>query len=474
MQRDHPLFPGVARRAILVAMVLLLPIHSVLGARAGSSYAFIVAGHAYGAHEGGNIGLHPAFLNSLDSGYDPGVAFFVFTGDIVNQSTPESWEQVDNELAEYGLPAYYVMGNHDNNDAGWQVFEDKFGGTYYSFYRQSEMFIVLNSPLQDRSISPAQIGFLNEKLSLAGDSIRNIFIFFHEVLWNSHEKYSGVMANSRSRYDQMVSYSNYWEEVHPLLTGQPEKNFYVIAGDVGGNPDAIAAFYDTWDNVTLLASGMGEVADENYLLVQVHNVDSIDTGLVPLNMDMSLPDITFYSVPPAPEAIEGPTAVPRGSNGIEYSVPEVFNADSYLWELPEGATGTSLSNRIRVDFSSGFNGGNISVKASREGFGSGPSSSLGVETDLTPVEIKWGSEGSPEIRLMETDDCLIIGMNRLCGESCSIHIIDTGGRVIMSKDMKDGAGYSEIQLSKNDFSKGVYLLSVTTKSMHITEKFLIR
>jgi hypothetical protein len=261
----------------------------------------------------------------------------------------------------------------------------------------------------------------------------------------------------------MVSYSNYWEEVHPLLTGQPEKNFYVIAGDVGGNPDAIAAFYDTWDNVTLLASGMGEVADENYLLVQVHNVDSIDTGLVPLNMDMSLPDITFYSVPPAPEAIEGPTAVPRGSNGIEYSVPEVFNADSYLWELPEG-----------VDFSSGFNGGNISVKASREGFGSGPSSSLGVETDLTPVEIKGGSEGSPEIRLMETDDCLIIGMNRLCGESCSIHIIDTGGRVIMSKDMKDGAGYSEIQLSKNDFSKGVYLLSVTTKSMHITEKFLIR
>ena len=284
----------IVGRAIRVAIISLLSIHSVIYAQVDTSYAFIVAGHAYGSHDGVNIGLHPKLLNSLNSGYDSNAAFIVFTGDIVNHSTSESWQQVENELAYIGLPSYYVMGNHDDNDIGWQIFEDKFGSTYYMFCSQSELYIVLNSTEEDRSISSNQIGFLNEQISLAGDTTRNIFIFFHEVLWNSHEKYIGLKSNKRSRYDQMVNFSNYWEEVHPMLSGNPDKNFYLIAGDVGGNPDAIAAFYDTWDNVTFLASGMGEVTDENFLLIRVHHKDSIEIGLIPLDCDISLPDIEFY------------------------------------------------------------------------------------------------------------------------------------------------------------------------------------
>ena len=30
-----------------------------------STYSFLVAGHAYGAHTGKNLGLHPPFLNKI-------------------------------------------------------------------------------------------------------------------------------------------------------------------------------------------------------------------------------------------------------------------------------------------------------------------------------------------------------------------------------------------------------------------------
>ncbi len=102
--------------------VALLSINTVLLAQTDSSYSFIAAGHAYGSHEGENIGLHPALLNRLYSGIDSTVEFMVFTGDIVNHSTSESWQQVEDELDSLSLPYFYVMGNHDDNETGRQVF----------------------------------------------------------------------------------------------------------------------------------------------------------------------------------------------------------------------------------------------------------------------------------------------------------------------------------------------------------------
>ncbi len=421
-----------------------------------SSYAFIVAGHAYGAHSGGNLGLHPAFLNSLDAGFDSNTAFFVFTGDIVNQSIPESWQQVENELAAYGLPSYYVMGNHDDNDIGWQVFEEKHGGTFYSFCSQSELFIVLNSTDPGRSISSDQIDFLDEQINQAGDTIRNIFIFFHEVLWNSHEKYIAVRANSRSRYDQIVGYSNYWEEIHPILSGKPDKNFFVLAGDVGGNPDAIATFYDTWDHITLIASGMGEVPDENYLLIHVHTQDSIGFELVPLNTEMKLSDISYYSVPSAPGGISGPSSVLQGSKGVEYSVQEVFNADTYSWELPEGITGSSASNSIVVDFDDGFVEGKLSVQAARDGYGAGPASSLMVNTIINPDELAEPDAGTLQIDFIERHEYLGIVINGTDENKLLIRLFDLMGRLLKEEWAETMGDYAEIQIDKRCSSKGNY------------------
>jgi hypothetical protein len=59
--------------------------------------------------------------------------------------------------------------------------------------------------------------------------------------------------------------------------------------------------------------------------------------------------------------IAGSSAVCRSTSGIVFSVDAVLGASSYVWTLPSGATGTSVTNSISVAFSSTFAGGNICV-----------------------------------------------------------------------------------------------------------------
>jgi hypothetical protein len=434
-----------------------------------TAYSFLVAGHAYGAHAGGNLGLHPALLDRLDAGIDSLAAFIVLTGDIVNSSTAESWEQVENELSAYPLPSWYVMGNHDNNQVGNQVFLEKHGAAYYTFRWQSDLFIVLNSTQEERSIPPVQLAFLEQQILQAGDSTRNVFIFFHELLWNSHEKYAGVRSNSRSRYDQIVNYSNYWEDVHPLLAGFPGIRFSLVAGDLGANTDAVAAFYDRWDHITLIASGMGEVADENYLLVRMHGDDPPAFKLVPLNEGITLPDIGYFSVPPAPGPIAGPAEVETGSTGNEYTVPEVFNATSYLWELPQGLSGTSATNLLLADADSLFAGGTLSVRAERDGFGHGEASTLFITATEPPVGIpgkdaKPGT-GAPQVELLRGDGRLVIQTRGLDGGQLTVRISDILGRLVWERQVDiPGDGFL-LELETERLPDGILFVCVSIREV---------
>lgn len=188
-----------------VLMSCVITAHS----QTDSGYSFYVAGHAYGAHAGKNISLHPPFLSKLTENQDSSTIALFLTGDIVNQSNTASWNQVEKELSDLNLNSYYVMGNHDNNSVGYEVFRNKHGGAYYSFIYKNELYVVLNSTESDRSISPAQLKFLDDTFANTDANWERAFIFFHEVIWNSNKKYKLVRSNSRSRYDQIATVSNF-------------------------------------------------------------------------------------------------------------------------------------------------------------------------------------------------------------------------------------------------------------------------
>ncbi|MFZ7145193.1 MAG: T9SS type A sorting domain-containing protein, partial [Bacteroidota bacterium] len=64
-----------------------------------------------------------------------------------------------------------------------------------------------------------------------------------------------------------------------------------------------------------------------------------------------------------PGSISGPAGACRSTSGIVYSVAPVPGATSYIWTLPSGASGTSITNSITVAFDAGYSNGFICVAA---------------------------------------------------------------------------------------------------------------
>jgi hypothetical protein len=82
-------------------------------------------------------------------------------------------------------------------------------------------------------------------------------------------------------------------------------------------------------------------------------------------------------LPSSASLITGTTNVTAAQQNVQYSIPAIANATSYLWLLPNGATGTSTTNTISVNYSSSAVSGNITVKGINS-CGIGDSSSLYV------------------------------------------------------------------------------------------------
>lgn len=94
--------------------------------------------------------------------------------------------------------------------------------------------------------------------------------------------------------------------------------------------------------------------------------------------------VTVYSLPASAGTISGTTNVCRGQNSVAYTVPSIANANSYVWTLPTGATGTSSTNTITVNYGTSAVSGNITVKGINS-YGDGPSSTLAINVNSLPA-----------------------------------------------------------------------------------------
>lgn len=92
-------------------------------------------------------------------------------------------------------------------------------------------------------------------------------------------------------------------------------------------------------------------------------------------------------VTPLPDdagAITGTNTVCEGESGLVYTVPTISNATEYIWTLPPGASGTSNTNSITVDFGISSSSGEITVTGSND-CGTGNTSSIAVTVSALPL-----------------------------------------------------------------------------------------
>lgn len=468
MSKSSPLAIGWKK---LLIFSVLFSVFVFSKAQENAGYKILVAGHAYGAHSGVNIGLHPPFLEKLKNEQNGNVLGLFLTGDIVNTSTSASWAQVAAELSGLGLTSFYVMGNHDDNTIGHNIFQQKHGGLYYYFSYRNDLFIILNSTESDRSISAAQLSFLDQIFSKADLTWNRAFIFFHEVIWNSDIKYRLVRSNSRSRYDQIKNVSNFWQGVFPRLTAFQDKKFYLFAGDVGGNPDAVAAFYDRRQNVTLLSSGMGEVPDENYMSVNILP-DTVTFSLIALDDDIQMHPIDWYSVPEKPKEITGSKFVTPVDSPFLYAASPVENATSYQWSFSNGITGSSNQASVDAYFDAAFQSGKIGVKAVNDGFGESEATELDIKAVNTSAVEKISAE--ERLKVYQSSNALNASFSSKRSDVGHLKIFDLSGRLLHSEKWNLISGENTKSVSGDFIHPGILLFQFVSDYENISTKAVFR
>ena len=208
------------------------------------------------------------------------MSFGVLTGDIVVTGTNKDWDEVDSVLKELDVPVYFAVGNHDVKNR--KLFEERYGKTYFSFVFQNDLHIILDPNLDNWNISNGQLVFLVKTLIDYLPDTGNIFIYFHQLLWwEKDNRYAHVRMNSKSGRDDKI---NFWTEIEPLFHNLKNK-VTMFAGDIGAASWSDDFMFDNYDNITFIASGMGEGIGDNFIITTVWDNGEVDYKLIAIDGD---------------------------------------------------------------------------------------------------------------------------------------------------------------------------------------------
>ena len=266
-------------------------------------YSFFVAGHTYGDHIPilPYEGLDPDFKAKFNfiRKY-PRMQFGVLTGDMVVSPYDRlrGWDAFDKDISKLGLPVYMAAGNHDmgvGHGPKRKLFLKRYGKTktYYKFQFKKDLFIILDSTLNNLSIVNQQLRFLGfalKKESIV--NIDNVFVFFHHVLWweKLSESYGSFPINQPQK-----TRNNFFSELMPLFQNT-DRPVYIFAGDVGAWNSG--CHYHKINKTHLMASGMGNSKKDNILIIAVDKNKDVFLDLITLNGDdpYAMGSITKYSI----------------------------------------------------------------------------------------------------------------------------------------------------------------------------------
>ncbi len=93
--------------------------------------------------------------------------------------------------------------------------------------------------------------------------------------------------------------------------------------------------------------------------------------------------IIVNQIPGIASTISGPTPVCQGQSNVSYSVPAIPYASTYIWTTPSGASGSSTTNSIILNYNSTATSGNITVKG-HNNCGDGPIKTQAIVVNPIP------------------------------------------------------------------------------------------
>ncbi|MCE3280654.1 MAG: hypothetical protein K0S44_2845, partial [Bacteroidetes bacterium] len=167
------------------------------------------------------------------------------------------------------MPLINAVGNHDL--ANGNIYEKEFGKTYFSFLISTELFIVLNTELDDGSIKKEQLTFFRDALNSArSENIKNIFVFSHRPVWAEQSSRYGKLFKDNTRTS--IGENNFSSEVEPLLKEiSKAKNVFWLSGSMGGGPASFFYDKDEETKITFIQTAIRDLPRDAVLQVNVNN-----------------------------------------------------------------------------------------------------------------------------------------------------------------------------------------------------------
>lgn len=182
--------------------------------------------------------FHFAVVTDRTGGHRPGVfplgldkvnllqpAFAVSVGDLIEGYTlsrttlDEEWEELEGFVESLAMPFFYVPGNHDiSNPLMLEIWEERFGHSYYHFRYKDVLFLVLNSELflisrlERPELQQEQMAYIERALAENRD-VRWTMVFLHQPFW----EYPQLLAGTELIAD--------WQVVEELLADRPHTVF---------------------------------------------------------------------------------------------------------------------------------------------------------------------------------------------------------------------------------------------------------
>lgn len=210
------------------------------------NYSFIVSGHFHGAST--NISTYPAstLLGNIDTLNSLAPSFLMSLGDLfldVNQTYIDHYQKsLFNKLK---MPLLNAVGNHDLSNGN--MYEKEYGKTFLVFRKNTELFIILNTELNDGSIKGEQLTILKNSINKAKEqNVKNIFIFSHRPVWaETNPEYINLFeGNTHSQF----GLPNFEKEIRPLIEASAIP-IYWMSGSMANAPASF--FYDQDEKPTL-------------------------------------------------------------------------------------------------------------------------------------------------------------------------------------------------------------------------------
>ncbi|MDE4907725.1 metallophosphoesterase [Methanogenium marinum] len=231
-----------------------------------NGYSFLVIGHAYGAPYSPSVYPSSSLLAKIDLINQNNASFIVLTGDNFRNADNTNIENfIGSFSSKINIPIFNSAGNHDLTNRS--LYEKYFGITYYRFCYGSDYYIILDSEKNHGEIIGDQLEFLRNSLNeISGsDNVNNVFIFSHKLIWTVKNPEFQIVYNNLNSQGGYANSDNFISCLKPELVNISEnKQIYLISGDIG-RKQSYPIFYHKDDNITYIATGLGDTINDAIL-----------------------------------------------------------------------------------------------------------------------------------------------------------------------------------------------------------------